>query len=1326
MVLPFPFPSSRQFFVFSSLEKRLCCEEGGFFDSVKNFGKSVGETLTAPFAPNTFEATKKFEQTIEGGNQKIDGTLQKITVGTSDIPVTETGALWWEKGNIDASTLQNALTTIDTSAKKTIIEAFEMAYPQKSNFAEERANLFVKSVQASAPPLEMAGTTLNIQAYFKKYIDIFEEYENLKTSPPNSRGMLEKKSNETCFPSEASEWAKNKGYRIISDGDDVQQVLRGKKRSNGEDFNFERFQNMSVLQRLNKEPLIFETGIKEIFPVYGINKQIVGFTILDGDGDMSKFDDGGVQYIASDSLAKSTGTSATVQEQSLHTYGFSITGEKILTVTDPAPVVSAPAKTTASTPPAPAKTAPATTPASTATTPAQTAPGETAQTAPDTKGLTPAKIEKPPETPIEKLEDLFSKYQMPTRFSKFTGNERTIFDFAGDFKSGSGYEAYKNLQITINKGDKISGQVTSKNNEPMPIVVSSGSLVPDLNPGKQKTTFTIQQLKDFLDKIFEKKPPEAVKPAPAPTVLEKINKLLRVQPQQSVQASGPVSVQKTFNKAKTPITYTTNENGKVLARVNGNAVIEKNGTIEVARETTAQPSLISYKDFRIFLMGNIDNKELNLEEEEEEEEEGEPKLKEETVEPKDMVYIGDSVALGLGVSAKADIILAGEGRNPDKVLQVINGIKDIDLRGKVVVLSSGLLNNTIDGATVKEQIKVLQQKGVKKIILAGGPSNESKRTNLLTVKNILKDIAQKNPTIVSFMGEYKDNGDGIHPKYADYINKVVLKKPPTPQKPETSKTSLEDFDTIFSQYNTTFKKHTDTSSENTIFEFTGDFNFKNGKYKDLKITINKNGEISGQVKIKDSDGIMVIVVSTKNNIMPDYFSPNQQRTFTKDQLTDFLDKIFGKKQPETKPAPATAPPLAQPAPGLTRGLTSAPPLAPPPSVKPAPATVPAAPPLAVKPASVTPAGNFEALKSGLGDFFNNDTIKNKYITGADAITPGQYNTFTGEVKKDLEDANGYHHKVAKRKFDAGDEKTSGELFHDYVLFLLDLQIRIHNEKYKFNADTLNNPRYKEVFDKLKSKGHAEATFMPYFQALYGTSPQGLTMHEYCMPNSTKKQLSDAQKNREEYLTNASLEIAKDFYKQHKQVLQLAENTYDIPAEIIVATLQKETGFGKKKGNIPIFNAINTQLFGLLGDSQRIKETLPKKAVDYMVGLLDYAIRKGIPPDKLKEMKGSFSGAYGVPQFMPFNFSYIVSATNKVPDISNNMDDVIMSVANFLQTDGNGKKYSKFTMDDVRKIPEPYGESGESAKSNTHPILQRIDKYNGRSDSHTVVKISLLL
>jgi len=149
---------------------------------------------------------------------------------------------------------------------------------------------------------------------------------------------------------------------------------------------------------------------------------------------------------------------------------------------------------------------------------------------------------------------------------------------------------------------------------------------------------------------------------------------------------------------------------------------------------------------------------------------------------------------------------------------------------------------------------------------------------------------------------------------------------------------------------------------------------------------------------------------------------------------------------------------------------------------------------------------------------------------------------------------------------------------------------------------------------------------------------------------------------------------KKFYHKYEKTLKRAEREFFVPSKIIAAILGVETNFGNYS---PQFNPLDS-LYTLATGYQR-RSAYFESELGY---LLRYAYKNNV---KLSDIKSSYAGAIGLPQFMPSNIAkYAVDFDNdgKI-DLVNCVADAIGSIANYLKK--HGWEYPKPTAVSVANV-----------------------------------------
>lgn len=156
---------------------------------------------------------------------------------------------------------------------------------------------------------------------------------------------------------------------------------------------------------------------------------------------------------------------------------------------------------------------------------------------------------------------------------------------------------------------------------------------------------------------------------------------------------------------------------------------------------------------------------------------------------------------------------------------------------------------------------------------------------------------------------------------------------------------------------------------------------------------------------------------------------------------------------------------------------------------------------------------------------------------------------------------------------------------------------------------------------------------------------------------------------DEYIPRAvpdwKVKQANRLYQEHKTALDRIGREYGVQPRFIVALWGVESNFGRLMGSYNVVEALSTLAY----DGRR--EAFFRKQVMAALQILNEG---HITPEN---MKGSWAGAMGQPQFMPTSFlTYAVDGNNdgKV-DIWQNVDDVFASAANYLKMSGWNDEYT---------------------------------------------------
>ena len=136
-----------------------------------------------------------------------------------------------------------------------------------------------------------------------------------------------------------------------------------------------------------------------------------------------------------------------------------------------------------------------------------------------------------------------------------------------------------------------------------------------------------------------------------------------------------------------------------------------------------------------------------------------------------------------------------------------------------------------------------------------------------------------------------------------------------------------------------------------------------------------------------------------------------------------------------------------------------------------------------------------------------------------------------------------------------------------------------------------------------------------------------------------------------------IRLGLEFWDKHRQTLRRAEKKYGVPQEIIIAVIGVETVYGQNAGNFLVLDALTTLAFDY-----------PRRSPFFRGELENYLLLAREQQFDLLEIRGSYAGALGIPQFMPGsyrNYAVDFNGNHKI-DLLHEDSDAIGSVANYLQ------------------------------------------------------------
>ncbi|MGR5555071.1 lytic murein transglycosylase [Vibrio fortis] len=209
----------------------------------------------------------------------------------------------------------------------------------------------------------------------------------------------------------------------------------------------------------------------------------------------------------------------------------------------------------------------------------------------------------------------------------------------------------------------------------------------------------------------------------------------------------------------------------------------------------------------------------------------------------------------------------------------------------------------------------------------------------------------------------------------------------------------------------------------------------------------------------------------------------------------------------------------------------------------------------------------------------------------------------------------------------------------------------------------NELSFEQFVEKLKQQGSEQGIS----QSIIDQAFDGVTFK----PRAVKADKNQPEKKLtlDEYIPRAvpawKVKQAQSLYDKHHAELKRIGEEYGVQPRFIVALWGVESNFGTFTGNYRVIDALTTMAY-----EGRREAFFTKEAMAALTILEEGHI-------KPQDMKGSWAGAMGQPQFMPSSFLAYAADGNGdgKKDIWNTEADVFASAANYLSQSGWDDKYT---------------------------------------------------
>lgn len=145
-----------------------------------------------------------------------------------------------------------------------------------------------------------------------------------------------------------------------------------------------------------------------------------------------------------------------------------------------------------------------------------------------------------------------------------------------------------------------------------------------------------------------------------------------------------------------------------------------------------------------------------------------------------------------------------------------------------------------------------------------------------------------------------------------------------------------------------------------------------------------------------------------------------------------------------------------------------------------------------------------------------------------------------------------------------------------------------------------------------------------------------------------------------FIKDNRIDLGVKFWREHQSMLTRVSEKTGVPPEIIVAIIGVETFYGIYKGKDPVFDSLVTLAFDY-----------PRRAKFFARELEQFLLLTKEQGFDARELKGSYAGAMGMPQFISSSYrSYAVDFDQDGQiNLFDSIPDITASVANYFVKHG---------------------------------------------------------
>jgi lytic murein transglycosylase len=193
--------------------------------------------------------------------------------------------------------------------------------------------------------------------------------------------------------------------------------------------------------------------------------------------------------------------------------------------------------------------------------------------------------------------------------------------------------------------------------------------------------------------------------------------------------------------------------------------------------------------------------------------------------------------------------------------------------------------------------------------------------------------------------------------------------------------------------------------------------------------------------------------------------------------------------------------------------------------------------------------------------------------------------------------------------------------------------------------------------RARAEGVRESTIQTMIAGLT-PNPQVIALDRAQPEMNPNTRPPDFSPYRRAHVDAARIAAGREMYGEVANYIPRIEQTYGVPAKIILSIWGNETNFGRYTGNFDLARSLATLAY----DGRR-RELFAQEFVD-LLKMAD----QGVPR---WEMKGSWAGAFGNPQFLPSVYLRLArdGDGDGYRDVWNSKADTMASIANYFRDAG---------------------------------------------------------